>query len=155
LDSGGHIPVVFYFLLKPLRFDSAKSISYAGCCVAKIHQTKNERRNLIMARAPMVTRTITTTECVVLCLEVAKAEPFNKAVTLPRTYTDDKKLLEKVREIVDTNEVKAVHIVSKKEVETLYGMTEQKFIENAKVLPPRGVKETEEEEENVASVSVN
>lgn len=101
-----------------------------------------------MARKAMVTRTIITTKCNVLCMELAKAEPFNREVVLPRTYKDDKKLLKKVQELVDNDEVKAVHIVSKEEVETLYGMTEQRFIEGAIILDPKTRKMLEEESES-------
>lgn len=96
-----------------------------------------------MARKPMVTRTIITTKVIVLCLDVNSAEPFNKTVTLPRTYKDDKKLLKSVEEVINTDTVKAVHIVDKKEIETLYGMTEQDFINNAKILDPATRKEAE------------
>lgn len=96
-----------------------------------------------MARKPMVTRTIITTKVIVLCLDVNSAEPFNETVTLPRTYKDDKKLLKSVEEVINTDTVKAVHIVDKKEIETLYGMTEQDFINNAKVLDPATRKEAE------------
>ena len=90
-----------------------------------------------MARQPMVTRTITTTKAIVMCLDIIKGEPFTKAIIVPRTYKDDEALLKKVKSVIETDDVKAVHIVSKEEIETLYGMTEQDFIENAKVLPPR------------------
>lgn len=100
-----------------------------------------------MARKPMVTRTIVTTKVNVLCLDINSAEPFNKVVTLPRTYKDEKKLLEKVEEVVNTDEVKAVHIVDKEEVETLYGMTEQDFITNSTILDPATRKELEAEKE--------
>ena len=100
-----------------------------------------------MARKPMVTRTIVTTKVNVLCLDINSAEPFNKEVTLPRTYKDEKKLLKKVEEVVNTDEVKAVHIVDKEEVETLYGMTEQDFITNATILDPVTRKELETETE--------
>lgn len=96
-----------------------------------------------MARKPMVTRTIITTKVIVLCLDVNSAEPFNETVTLPRTYKDDKKLLKSVEEVINTDYVKAVHIVDKKEIETLYGMTEQDFINNAKILDPATRKEAE------------
>lgn len=96
-----------------------------------------------MARKPMVTRTINTTKVIVLCLDVNSAEPFNETVTLPRTYKDDKKLLKSVEEVINTDTVKAVHIVDKKEIETLYGMTEQDFIHNAKILDPATRKEAE------------
>lgn len=104
-----------------------------------------------MARKPMVTRTIVTTKVNVLCLDIKSAEPFNQVVTLPRTYKDEKKLLKKVEEVVNTEDVKAVHVVDKKEVETLYGMTEQDFITNATILDPTTRKacrvETEEPEQ--------
>lgn len=96
-----------------------------------------------MARKPMVTRTIITTKVIVLCLDVNSAEPFNETVTLPRTYKDGKKLLKSVEEVINTDTVKAVHIVDKKEIETLYGMTEQDFINNAKILDPATRKEAE------------
>lgn len=89
-----------------------------------------------MARKPMVTRTITTTKVNVLCLDIEHSEPFNKEVILPRTYKDDKKLLEMVETVVNTESVKAVHIVDKQEIETMYGMYEQDFIATAKELDP-------------------
>lgn len=104
-----------------------------------------------MARKPMVTRTITTTKANVLCMDIQTAEPFNKVVTLPRIYKDDKTLMKKVQEVVETDTVKAVHVVDKEEVETLYGMTEQEFIQKAVVLNPETrrpeAKEVEEVEE--------
>ena len=90
-----------------------------------------------MARTPMVTRTIVTTKAIIMCLDVEAGEPFNKEVTLPRTYKDEKALLKKVRPLVETDTIKAVHVVDTEEVETLYGMTEQEFSENAQILPPR------------------
>lgn len=88
-------------------------------------------------KKPMVTRTILTTEVTVLCLDLIKAEPFNKTVTLPRTYKDEKTMMKKVSAIIDTDEVKAVHVVDTKVNETLYGMTEEQFISMAEVLPSR------------------
>lgn len=98
-----------------------------------------------MARKPMVTRTIVTTKVNVLCLDIDKAEPFNKEVVLPRTYKDEKKLLKVVEEVVNNEHVKAVHIVDKAEVETVYGMAEQQFIDNATILDPKTRKELEAE----------
>lgn len=90
-----------------------------------------------MARVPMVTRTIITTKVIVMCLDIERGEPFNKTVVVPRTYKDDEKLLKKVKEVLETETLKPVHIVDKEEIETLYGMKEQDFIEHAEVLPPR------------------
>ena len=100
-----------------------------------------------MARKPMVTRTITTTKANVLCMDIQSAEPFNKVITLPRTYKDDKTLMKRVQEVVETENIKAVHIVDKEEVETLYGMTEQEFIEKAVVLDPETRKALESDVE--------
>lgn len=97
-----------------------------------------------MARAPRVTRTITTTEVNVMCLDVEKGEIINKDVTVSRTFKDDEKLLKEVKKIVETDYIKAVHIVDKRVVETLYGMTEQEFIEHATLLPPREAKKEAE-----------
>lgn len=98
-----------------------------------------------MARVPMVTRTIIATKANVMCLDVQAGEPSNQVVTVPRTYKDDEALMKKVRPLIETETLKAVHIVDKEEIETLYGMTEQEFIEHAKVLPPRNTTETEAE----------
>lgn len=99
-----------------------------------------------MARVPMVTRTISTTKAVVMCVDVEAGEPFNKVVSVPRTYKDKESLLKVVKSVIETETIKAVHIVDKTEIETLYGMTEQEFIEHATVLPERTAnpkKETE------------
>lgn len=91
----------------------------------------------------MVTRTIVTTIANVLCVDVTTGETFYNEVTLPRTYKDDKKLMKAVENVVNTASTKAVHVESTKEQETLYGVTEQKFIEIADVLPPRNSEKTE------------
>ena len=92
-----------------------------------------------MARIPMVTRTIQTTTATVLCLNIKEGEPFNKEVVLPRTYKDEKSMMKVVEKLINTDEVKAVHIVHTDVNETLYGMTEQEFIASARVLPDRKV----------------
>ena len=99
-----------------------------------------------MARVPMVTRTITTTKAIVMCVDVEAGEPFNKEVTVPRTYKDSESLLKTVKPIIETESIKAVHIVDKTEIETLYGMTEVEFIEHATVLPERTAKPEKETE---------
>lgn len=96
-----------------------------------------------MARVPMVTRTIVTTKANVMCLNVETGEPFNKSVVVPRTYKDKEELLKKVKPVIETETEKAVHVVDFEEIETLYGMTEQEFIEHAKILPPRKQDEAE------------
>lgn len=94
-----------------------------------------------MARVPMVTRTIITTKVNVMCLDIETGEPCNKTVVVLRTYKDDEKLLKKVKEVLETETLKPVHIVDKEEIETLYGMKEQDFIEYSEVLTPRTASE--------------
>ena len=89
-----------------------------------------------MARPAMVSRTITTTKVNVMCLDITLGEPCNRDVTLPREYKDDSKLLKDVEKLINTDTLKAVHIVSKETNETLYGMTEQEFINHATKLDP-------------------
>ena len=84
-----------------------------------------------MARKPMVTRTILTTKADVLCMDINSCEPFNKKVVLPRVYKDEQKLMKAVKESVETETIKAVHVVDSTTVETLYGLTEEEFISMA------------------------
>ena len=93
-----------------------------------------------MARVPMVTRTIQTTKVKVLCLDLKSEQPFNTDVTLPRVYKDDSHILKVVKQLIDTDDIKAVHIANVEVEEVLYGMTEAKFIETAEVLPLRNKK---------------
>ena len=96
-----------------------------------------EERRRKMARQPQVTRTITTTKAKVLCLDLENEQPFVKEVVLPRTYKDERSMMKKIIPIVESDTVKAVHVQSVVTEETLYGMTEQEFIEQAHILPPR------------------
>lgn len=91
-----------------------------------------------MARQPQVTRTIVSTEVVLLCVNTESAEVFNKTVSLARTYKDDKAILKAVEKanLIGENE-KAVSVAESRQVEKLYGMSETDFIHYAKELPPR------------------
>ena len=77
--------------------------------------------------------------------ETAKVN--NYELTIAGTYTDDKKLMKEVTKVVETETLKPVSIVSTEVIEKLYAMDEQKFIEMAEVLPPRGKQEDTNEEE--------
>ena len=94
-----------------------------------------------MARARKVTRTISSTKVIVMCVDTETAKVDNYEVTIAGTYTDEKKLMKAVTKVVETETLKPVSIVSTEVIETLYGMYEQKFIEMAEVLSPRGKKE--------------
>ena len=89
-----------------------------------------------MARPAMVSRTITITSAEVMCLDITTGTPCLRVVILPREFKDDKKLLQEVEKIVNSDILKAVHITSKTTNETLYGMSEADFIEHAMKLDP-------------------
>lgn len=100
-----------------------------------------------MARARKVTRTIASTKVVVMCVNTETAVVENHEVTIAGVYTDEKKLMKAVTKEVETATLKPVSVVSTEVIETLYGMDEQKFIETAEVLSPRGKKEDTDEVE--------
>ena len=90
-----------------------------------------------MARKPMVTRTLKATKAGVLCVNTDTQTTSIVDVTLPRTYKCDEDALKVARDLLDTETVKAVRIMSREESETLYGMSEAKFMDLAHILPPR------------------
>lgn len=92
----------------------------------------------------MVTRTIITTKATALCLNLETAEPYNETINLSGTFKSKKDVLKAFSKAYDEEDVKkAVSIVDYAEEETLYGMTEQSFLQYAKVLPKRGEKKAE------------
>lgn len=97
-----------------------------------------------MARKPMVTRTLKATKAGVLCVNTDTQTTSIVGVTLPRTYKCDEDALRVARGMIDTETIKAVRIMSRIESETLYGMSEAKFMELADILPARKVEPTDE-----------
>ena len=97
-----------------------------------------------MARRPCVTRTLKATKAGVLCVNTDTQTTSIVGVTLPRTYKCDEDALKVARDMIDTETVKAVRIMSREESETLYGMSEAKFMELADILPPRTGKTADE-----------
>lgn len=92
----------------------------------------------------MVTRTIITTKATALCLNLETAEPYNETIILSGTFKSKKDVLKAFSKTYDEEDVKkAVSIVDYTEEETLYGMTEQDFLQYAKELPKRGEKKAE------------
>lgn len=96
-----------------------------------------------MARVPQVTRTITTTKVVAMVVNTQLGETETKEYVLPRTYKDNASVLKQLQKTFDTEDIKVVKVLTTTEENTLYGMTEQKFIEHAEVLPERNAKEVE------------
>ena len=94
-----------------------------------------------MARVPSVTRTIQTTKANVLCIDLSTEQPFTQSVILPRTYTDERSMLKKIKPMLENETVKVVHVQNFTVESTLYGMTEEEFIKAAEILPPRKANE--------------
>lgn len=85
----------------------------------------------------LITRTIKSTKVNALCLDIVSAEPFNQSFILAGTYKDTSKIKKALEKQFNNEEHVIAHIVSVEELNTLYGMSEQKFIENAEILPAR------------------
>lgn len=100
-----------------------------------------------MARQPQVTRTIITTKVKVLIVNTNDRTTSEKELVLPRTYKDEKALLKAIEKSTTLEQgERVVSVIDAEELETLYGMSEQKFIENAVILPPRAKGDTEADE---------
>ena len=88
-------------------------------------------------REPKVTRTIETTKATVLCVNPETKNVFEKTLTLPRTYKDEKALKKAIEKATIDVDFKVVSVISTDVNKTLYGMTEDQFIANAEILPDR------------------
>ncbi|MBO7731150.1 MAG: hypothetical protein J6S67_01305 [Methanobrevibacter sp.] len=99
-----------------------------------------------MARPRMVTRTIITTEAVVLMVNVNTNEVFEKTVTLSGAFETKEDVEKKASKAFNSAESKVIAVKSFEQKEALYGMDEQFFLQNASILPPREVTEDEAEE---------
>lgn len=86
-----------------------------------------------MAKEAMITRTIITTEAVIMTVDLTTQEVADLTITLPRTYKDDNALLKQAEKTEALAGKKAVLVKSSTTVETLYGMTESDFIAHAEV----------------------
>ena len=88
-------------------------------------------------REPKVTRTIETTTATVLCVNPETKEVFEKSITLPRTYKDEKALKKAIEKATADADFKVVSVIGTAVNKTLYGMSADKFIANAEILPDR------------------
>lgn len=94
-----------------------------------------------MARERMVTRTVELSVCEVMCMNTITAEVAIKTYEIGGGLTDSKALLKAVKKLYETDTFKCVAISKVTQKEILYGMPESRFIELAKVLPPRSGKD--------------
>ena len=87
-----------------------------------------------MSSHDMVTRTVISTKCVVMTVNVEAGETFTEVVNVPKVFKDEKKLLNACKKMLETDTVKVVAVVSSTVTKELYGMPTDKFMENAVLL---------------------
>lgn len=92
-----------------------------------------------MARIRMVTRTVTETVAEVLVVDVVKGEMHKQTFKLSGKLSQIE-ALKQMKKQHDTDEFKIAAVKSIDYRDVHYGMTEQKFIENADILPERETK---------------
>ena len=83
-------------------------------------------------RKVMVTRTITTRRMSAVFLKTDDNSTFEKIVDVNSKLSD--KGVQKFLKSLETDNTKFVYVKSEEMIEALYGMTLEKFIENADIL---------------------
>ena len=91
-----------------------------------------------MRKENMVTRTITSTEYEVMTVNTATATIENMTVSISGGRITDDKVIKKSEQLINTEHVKVVSVVSAKEVTNLYGMTETDFVKYANIIKEGG-----------------
>lgn len=86
-----------------------------------------------MARTIMVTRTVTVTNAIAMCVNTESAEVCNMAFKLGGQYKSEKDMLKAIEPQLP-EAVKAVQIVDVSEENVKYGMTLDNFIANSQVI---------------------
>ena len=89
--------------------------------------------------AKLVTRTIITTKVNALAGGDGKKELFPVEIAISGKL-DNKRAAKVASKMYDNENHKILQIVSVEVSEALYGMTEETFIANAEILPPRKAK---------------
>lgn len=87
-----------------------------------------------MARKPMVTRTIQSTLATIACYNTVTNEMVTQELELARTYPNNDKLMKAAVPVLEPANLKPVHVLKTEVIRTLYGMSEQSFIEHAEKL---------------------
>lgn len=90
-----------------------------------------------MKKEKMVTRTVTKTNCEIMCMDITNAQVIVKDFTIGGKFDSENELLKTCQKLFDTDVFKLVKVTDYSEEEVLLGMPESKFIEYAEVLPPR------------------
>lgn len=87
-------------------------------------------------RKPMVTRTISSTKVIALCVNPQTADTFEEVFRLSGKIDDKAKALKKLSKLFNTDELTVVAVRSLAEVNELYGMDEADFVKSAMILDP-------------------
>lgn len=90
-----------------------------------------------MARKPMVTRSFKAVDCNVLFLNIETKETGEASITMYGHFSTEEKLRKAVKKKLETPSIRVVEISSSETYDQLLGMSEEKFIESAEILPPR------------------
>lgn len=101
-----------------------------------------------MARKHYVTRTVKAQVLDCLICDLNTHEVRNETVVIPRALPTEKETQKAAEKMLPEN-IKLLTIVSSTVKETLYGMPEEEFILNAKVLPPRTANADADTDESV------
>lgn len=92
-----------------------------------------------MVKEQLVTRTLYTTYATVLYVDLSSGTTTKHTVEIVGRYDKEADILDKVKEVYNPEGLRPVHVTHKKEEKHLYGMSEECFINNARVLPLRKV----------------
>lgn len=85
-------------------------------------------------RKPQVSRTMETTICEVMYVNVTTEKVGRKTLTLSRHHEDDSRLLGNLRATYDTEEEKILRVESVTYDRKVYAMDEEEFLAHAKVI---------------------
>lgn len=94
----------------------------------------------------LITRSITSTVATVIAHDVETEETKNVQLAVSRTYKTDNELLKAVREKYETDTFKIACVVNAFVTVEKYGMSEDKFIDNAEIITKKS-KDSEDEED--------
>ena len=93
----------------------------------------------------MITRTVIKTTADCLCMNVTEGKAETRHFEIGGRYESKEQLLKKVQKVFDTDTFKVVSVTSSVEEEVLLGMSEEDFIRNAVVMPPRPASQQKKE----------
>lgn len=93
----------------------------------------------------MITRTVIKTNAECLCMNVSESKAETRHFEIGGHYESKEQLLKKCKKAFDTDNFKVVAVTGSIEEEVLLGMSEEDFIRNAVVMPPRPASQQKKE----------